>query len=313
MPERCHGPAETYCPLWFRVSCPCPASERSVGLRSSCTWWVWKGPAHPSGVGPARPGVLGPSSSQALSTCPRAQLLGTRDQPCVLGDSRAPNSPGNSGSSRFQGRFQLYSSGKTLALCLVVCSDPRSWEKLPSAGSLPSLAPSNPRAKGSCGQRVSFTSVPAPERCPGVSVERHSQARTLGPWRKDKVDKGLRRRQTKKGRVGEQGLAREGAVGWTDRRMRETQDALGSCHLALEGTHRFCATSPLRSHTWREKVAGASPGCPGWPPAGSLLSWPFLLSHSFDLSSQRAAPGAPPGTWSAQLSVWASLGHLSLL
>lgn len=41
--------------------------------------------------------------------------------------------------------------------------------------------------------------------------------------------------------------------------------------------------------TGEGQVAGASTGCPHWPPAGSLLGWPFLFSHSFGSLSQRAS------------------------
>lgn len=105
---------------------PHPAPERSVvGLERTAE-------ATLLALGQAQPGVFGPSFPQALFMYPPSSAglaLGTRH--CVLGDSLTPNSPGNSGSSGFQGHFQCYSSGKTFAICLTVCSDP--WLLVESA------------------------------------------------------------------------------------------------------------------------------------------------------------------------------------
>lgn len=207
---------------------------------------------------------------RALFTDPRSSAglaLGTSH--CVLGDSLAPNSPGNSGLSGFQGHFQFYSSGKIFAVCLMVCSEP--WLLVETAFRwLPPLPGSHgptdqefPRVAGS-----HSLLCPSPQSVP---VTQWPDTDLAGTLEEGQSRQGLRWRWTRKGRVEEQGTARGGTLGWGGQRMREIQDGLGPCLLVLHPSS-LCDIS-----RW-ERVAGAGPECPDWPPSGSLLAWPFLLT-----------------------------------
>lgn len=97
------------------------------------------------------------SSAGSVYVSTELSWPGTQNQHCVLGDSLAPNSPGNAGESGFQGHFQFYSSGKTFGVCLMVCSNPwllvetaSRWQRAggPHSG-LPSLAAMTPQTRSS--------------------------------------------------------------------------------------------------------------------------------------------------------------------
>lgn len=138
-------------------------------------------------------------------------------------------------------------------------------------GNCLSLAPSppwlpwthRPGVPGADG--VPFISVSQPQRCLSDSVARHRPH-----W-----DPGGRTKQTgsqmevdKKGQSGGAGGSQSGCHG-----MGRTED---------EGDPGRTRALPLHPSSlcdisrW-ESVVGASPGCPDWPSAGSLLEWPFLL------------------------------------
>lgn len=99
-PEHCHGRRRFIALSAFWVSsCPQPASERSAGLQS-CPQLAGleRTEATLLALGQAQPECFGPSFPQALFKYPPSSAvltLGTCH--CVLGDSLAPNSPGNSG------------------------------------------------------------------------------------------------------------------------------------------------------------------------------------------------------------------------
>lgn len=173
MPERCPSWPRFIAGSVFWVFCPCPASERSMELPA--VGGFGKDGGNPFGSGQAQPRGLGPAFPRALFTYPPSSAglaLGTSH--CVLGDSLAPNSPGNSGYSGFQGHFQFYSSGKIFAVCLMVCSEP--WLLGETAFCwLPPLpgshGPTDQELPGPAGSR-SFL-CPSPQRCPSDSVGRH--------------------------------------------------------------------------------------------------------------------------------------------
>lgn len=143
--------------------------------------------------------------------------------------------------------------------------------------------------------------VPAPR---GVPVTQWAGTGLAGTLEQGQSRQGLRWRWTRKGRMEEQGAARGGAMGWGGQRMREIQD--GSCLLSLHPSS-LCDIS-----RW-ERVAGASPGCPDWPPAGRLLEWPFLLLTPMTSAARELLTGPSRHQVCMALSMsqsWAALPQL---
>lgn len=110
----------------FWVFCPHPASKRSAELPAVGEFE--KDGSNPFGSGQVQPRGLGPSSPRALFTYPPSSAgLALGIGHCVLGDSLAPNSPGSSGYSGFQGHFQLIPVVKYLLFVSWFSQSPGSW------------------------------------------------------------------------------------------------------------------------------------------------------------------------------------------
>lgn len=181
----------------------------------------------------------------------------------------------------------------------MVCSDPRSREKLPSAGSLPSLAPMNPGTRSSRGQRVSFTSVPQHPRGVPVSRWRGTAKRAPGavPILPGTLEEGPSRQRSqvqadKEGRSWGTGVSQGGRCG-----MEKTADAGDpGCTRVLPpgpGVHPsfLCDISltfpPLGGSRWLGPALGVLTGLL----LGDCLAGPF-----FSLTPlTSAARGPPPG------------------
>lgn len=88
--------------------------------------------------------------------------------------------------------------------------------------------------------------------------------------------------------------------------MREIQDGLGPCLLSLHPSS-LCDIS-----RW-ERVARTGPECPDWPPAGSLLAWPFLLLIPLTSAAREMLTGPSRHQVCIALSLgqsWAALPQL---
>ena len=99
-PECCQGRLRFIALSVFWVSsCPQPASERSVGPQSRLQLvGLERMEATLLASGPVQPGCFGPSFPQTLFEYPASSAgLALGSSHCVLGDSLAPSSPGNSG------------------------------------------------------------------------------------------------------------------------------------------------------------------------------------------------------------------------